>query len=131
MHTNVDLFIELAELGLETSLTVSVRGTIITGKSASWKDYAAYIKETYVDALRKDGHEKSLQIAAKIEGWDELKALEERTDGEAAHGDAYLFLKDAQILTSDGTVLRSPKMWWKIRAHSVDAVMIGEFSNKR
>jgi hypothetical protein len=98
---------------LSVSITLTVGGTLISGRLCSLKRYINEGMSTIGPAL--------LTQVKKV--YAEL-GIEDNGEPPIRH---YVHLRDARMIRADGSSMPTEGMWWRGRLAAIDAFTIGEF----
>lgn len=113
----------------EISLSVSVRGTVITGRLIGVSDWARELRAVHTGTpLAREFMEGF--TGALIEAGDQIRAdlKEIEQHGEPVPPPENLHMRNARIVGSDGRMTPAGGMLWRCRLASVDAWTLGELS---
>jgi hypothetical protein len=125
--TSNDLFLEAflgwIEKGLKASLTVSCRGTVISGTLVSTSEYFAYVGRQFITSSSEEAREIGQALlsvqAATGEPQDESDPSDVSTEPR------YVHLVDASLPFSAHAKLGDGKTAWRCRLDTVDAWTFG------
>lgn len=114
------------EYGVELGVTVSVKGTVISGLLVGYDKYLKGIEETFNipgnEAAQSIGKVFGLLSEQLHEDTDEQENEEDKSEPQFIH------LKDAIIFNSN-LPINSQGVWWRGKLSSIDGFSFGNFES--
>lgn len=121
----IQMFVHLANEGIQTDITLMLGGSVITGTVIGGKQYLDELAKLYSGAggNADDGTKKSIS-----EGLVDMKSLYDNLDSNSPPP-SFIHLKNIQVFngTNNG-ILNSETSLWRGKLSSVDAFVPGRFS---
>jgi hypothetical protein len=124
--TNNDLFLEAflgwIEKGLKVSLTISCRGTVISGTLVSTNEYFAYVGRQF----SASPSEAAREIGQALQSAQATGAFEEVSDSsDVSPEPRYVHLVDASLCSGAHKEQSQGPAAWRCRLDAVDAWTFG------
>ena len=124
--TSNDLFLEAflgwIEKGLKASLTISCRGTVISGTLVSTSEYFAYVGRQF-SASSSEAAREIGQALLSVQASGEFEAVSDPSD--VSPEPRYVHLIDASLPLGSHPELSEAPTAWRCRLDAVDAWTFG------
>jgi hypothetical protein len=125
--------ISMVEKGVETSITLSVRGTILCGDLISERGYFEGTAQM-VTSNQPDNAEFFQKLFSDLPGMLDRVAMERMDEGEEPEdaredrermATSFIHLKNTQVLSSSGEFIDMQGGYWRCKVLAVDGYWLG------